>query len=101
VRGGGASSLDRSLCVLSRGSLCDVMPRERRGGCDADRLQADRLQVNSRTHVNRQKLTGSISPFTNPVSVLSVPIQTAQPLKPLYMYGVCLVLHGLSKPLLN
>jgi hypothetical protein len=32
-------------------------------------------QVNSRTHVP-QKLTGLISLYTNPVSILSVPIQT-------------------------
>jgi hypothetical protein len=33
------------------------------------------VQVNSRTHVP-QKLTGFISLYTNPVSILTVPIQT-------------------------
>jgi hypothetical protein len=37
--------------------------------------RADPVQVSSRTHVP-QKLTGSISLYTNPVSISSVPIRT-------------------------
>ena len=38
-------------------------------------MRAHKVQVNSRTHVP-QKLTGPVSLCTNPVSILSVRIQT-------------------------
>jgi hypothetical protein len=73
--GGGGGSVPRSVCESS-----SISPSSHAVSCVSVRNSAPKiprgyLRVNSRTHVP-SRLTGLISLCSNPVSILSVPIQT-------------------------